>query len=117
MATFLRELHGNVLDHLGQSQVARCGLGELLRAGEEREEDVRVLERGLLQEALQVLLERPLLLLQHVEASPGEELRPRWQLGVLELGHGVEGRELGLEVVELGVSPLDGPVQVIGVDC
>ena len=97
--------------------MARGGLGELLRAGEEGEEDVGVLEGGLLQEALQVLLERPLLGLQHVEALSGEQLRPRRQLGVLELGHGVEGRELRLEVVELRVPPLDSPVQVVGIAC
>ena len=77
---------------------------------EKREEDVGVLERGLLQETLQVLFERTLLLLQHVETPPGEELRPRRQLGVLELGHWMEGRKLCLEVVKLRVSSLDSPV-------
>ena len=32
LAPLLGQLHGHVLDHLGQAQVARRGLGELLRA-------------------------------------------------------------------------------------
>jgi hypothetical protein len=47
LASLLGQLDGNVLDHFAQAEVGR-GNGKLLLGGEEREEDVGLLQRGFL---------------------------------------------------------------------